>query len=332
MEKKKRILFITTKNIDYIRNSQEIRLLREEGKEVSLFYSRGKNYPLRLISLYLRLLFKSMRIYEEVFIGFSPQLILPLFFWKFRGKKVVIDFFISVYDTMVNDRKKIRKGSLPAKWIHWLDAVTLRRADGIVADTRSHGRYFVSEFGADPEKIRVIYLEADKSIYYPRQEEKPEHLKDKFTVLYFGSVLPLQGVDIILKALERLKERKDMHFILIGPLGKKLAPVLSDNIEYISWLPQEKLAEYIGFADLCLAGHFNGEIEKAKRTIPGKTYIYRAMEKPVILGDSPANHELFQEDGKTIYYVPMGDPQALADKIAEICDDRRTDQYHHTSI
>ena len=332
MEEKKRILFITTKNIDYIRNAQEIRLLREEGKEASLFYSRGKNYPLRLASLYMRLLFKSMWVYDEVFIGFAPQLILPFFFWKFRGKKVVIDFFISVYDTMVNDRKKIRKDSLPAKWIHWLDAVTLRRAAGIVADTRSHGQYFASEFGVDPEKIRVIYLEADKSIYYPRQEEKPERLKDKFIVLYFGSVLPLQGVYIILKALERLKERKDMHFILIGPLGKKLTPVLSDNIEYISWLPQEKLAEYIGFADLCLAGHFNGEIEKAKRTIPGKTYIYRAMEKPVILGDSPANHELFQEDGKTIYYVPMGDPQALADKIAEICDDRRTDQYHYTGI
>ena len=318
-------LFITTKNIDYIRNSQEIRLLRGQGREVELFYSRGKNYPIRLICLYFRLLFHSMRSYEEIFIGFAPQLILPLFGWKFHGKRVVIDFFISVYDTMVNDRKKIRGGSLLARLVHWLDETTIRRADGIVADTKSHGQYFVSEFGADPKKIRVLYLEADKSIYYPREAEKPEELRDVFTVLYFGSVLPLQGVDIILQALDMLKDRKDMHFILIGPLGKKLQPVLSDNIEYISWLPQEKLAEYISYADLCLAGHFNGEIAKAKRTIPGKTYIYRAMEKPVVLGDGPANHELFEEDGKTIYYVPMGNARALADKIMEICDDRRAD-------
>ena len=45
------------------------------------------------------------------------------------------------------------------------------------------------------------------------------------------------------------------------------------------WLPQEKLAEYIDMADLCLAGHFNAAVEKASRTIPGKAYIYQAMGK-----------------------------------------------------
>lgn len=41
------------------------------------------------------------------------------------------------------------------------------------------------------------------------------------------------------------------------------------------------------------------------------------MGKPVILGDSTANHELFEEN-KVNYYVKRGDPQALADKIREL--------------
>ena len=82
----------------------------------------------------------------------------------------------------------------------------------------------------------------------------------------------------------------------------------------------EELANYIAMADLCLAGHFSGEIEKAKRTIPGKAYIYDAMKKKILLGDNSANHELFEEkDGK--YFVQMGNPKALADRIVEIMEE-----------
>ena len=88
-------------------------------------------------------------------------------------------------------------------------------------------------------------------------------------------------------------------------------------MEYIKWLPQEKLAEYIGYADVCLAGHFNPEIEKAKRTIPGKAYIYEAMEKCMILGDNPATREIFAEDEKH-YFVEMGNAEKLASTISNI--------------
>ena len=79
--------------------------------------------------------------------------------------------------------------------------------------------------------------------------------------------------------------------------------VISDNVLYFDWLSQDKLAEYIDMADLCLAGHFNKNINKAKRTIPGKAYIYEAMNKPMILGDNSATHELYNEGNKNIYFV-----------------------------
>ena len=88
-----------------------------------------------------------------------------------------------------------------------------------------------------------------------------------------------------------------------------------DNITYINWLSQPELAEAISRADLCLAGPFNRENGKANRTIPGKAYIYEAMEKPMILGDSPANHERYSASQKGITFVEMGDPEALRNAI-----------------
>ena len=55
-------------------------------------------------------------------------------------------------------------------------------------------------------------------------------------------------------------------------------------------------------------------MNKAKRTIPGKAYIYQAMGKKMILGDSPANRELFGENEKLLF-VTMGCSQELQKKI-----------------
>ena len=315
----KRVLFITTKNVDYIRNSQEIDLLREQAVMMDVLASGQKSYPLRMLSIYIRLLFCRMQKYDVVFIGFAPQLVVPLFFWKFQKQQVIIDFFISVYDTFVNDRKKVKSSSVLARLMHWLDQKTVEKAELIIADTRAHAKYFSEEFGAQEKKLNVLYLNADRRIYYPRQVIRPEQWKGKFLVLYFGSVLPLQGVDVVMEAAGKLEDLSDrIRVVVIGPVSKRYAKVERSYIDYIDWLAQEQLAEAIAAADLCLAGHFNGEIAKARRTIPGKAYIYEAMGKSMILGDSEANHERYQEGQPGIYFVPMGDSEALAEKIRQI--------------
>ncbi len=316
--KDKKVLFITTKNLDYLRNTQEINLLKQSGAKVDIIGSAARSYPKRLIKVYWELLWKKCKCYDVFFVGFAPQLIVPFFKWKFAKKELVIDFFISMYDTFVFDRKKFKQGSLAAKLLKWLDTVAIHPADTVIVDTKAHGEYFVEEFGASHDRLKVLYLEADKEIFYPRPQEKPERMQDTFTVLYFGSILPLQGLDVILEAIALLKENAKLYFIVVGPIQDKFEKPMGDNVEYHDWLSQEELAQYISFSDLCLAGHFNKEINKALRTIPGKAYIYEAMEKPMVLGDNRATRELYQEDMPGIYFVEMGNAKALAEKITEI--------------
>lgn len=311
--KDRRVLYITTKNLDYIRVTQEINILRECAKCVTVIGSISNSYPVRLLHVYKALISLSLEAIDVVFVGFSPQLVLPFFGAKLHKRPMVIDCFISVYDTMVMDRQKFRDGGIISGFCHRLDAHALAGADYVVCDTMAHGNYFSDEFDISPDKMYVLYLQADIDIYNPAlyDSSSNDHDNNVHRVLYFGSILNLQGVDIILNAIGQFSDRDDYRFEIIGPVSERMNRPDSYNITYIPWLSQSELAAHIAGADLCLAGHFAGDIMKARRTIPGKAYIYEAMGKPMILGDGEANHELFTEDGRHIF-VPMGDADALA--------------------
>ncbi|MDE6053511.1 MAG: glycosyltransferase [Lachnospiraceae bacterium] len=310
--RKKRVLFVTTKNIDYIRNVQELNFLKQNAAWLKVIYSDKRSYIARIFEVWWKLMV-SGRNFDVVFLGFAPQLAAP-FFLKYKDKELIIDFFISVYDTLVNDRKIFSVYNPIAGICHWIDDYVIKKADYIITDTKADAQYFIREFHGDRNKFKTVYLEADKTIFYPRTQHKRIDLADKFVVLYFGSILPLQGVDVVLEAIELLKDEKDIFFQVIGPVSKKYRIPIQDNVEYIDWLGQEELAEYIANADLCLAGHFNSRIDKAKRTIPGKAYIYSAMGKKMVLGDNEANRELYGASDH-VFWTEMGNAKALAKVI-----------------
>lgn len=317
----KSVLYISTKDRDYLRVEQEISLIKTHAKNIEELVSHNKSYFIRLPYIYFKLFF-NLKKYDTVFIGFAPQLILPLFFWKFKNNKVIIDFFISIYDTLVFDRKKFKKSSFIAKIIKKIDAFTLKVSDFVICDTKEHARYFINELGANPAKTDVLYLNADSKYYHPKTCSKPDKLKDKYIVLYFGTILPLQGVEIIIEAINKIKT-DDIHFIMIGPLKNKSKQDDLKNVTFIDWLPQDILSDYIAFSDLCLAGHFHGTIEKAKRVIPGKAYIYEAMNKKMILGDNTANRERYPIYYDNVIFIEMGNSTILAETILNEYKERR---------
>ena len=309
--KNKSVLFISTKNIDYIRNTQEINIIKKYSYDCKIVAYFSKSYIVRILKIYFWLISHSVKPYDVVFIGFAPQLVLLLFKSKFKHSTVIIDFFISLYDTMVQDRKRFKHGGRISVLLHNIDEITIRYANKVICDTYAHGSFFSKEFNMDVHKEIVLYLEADKSIYYPRFVEKRDRLKDKFIVLYFGSILPLQGIEVVIKAIKILENERNIFFIVIG----NLACTKTINAVFYKWMPQTELADKIAMSDLCLAGHFNGEIEKARRTIPGKAFIYDTMGKNIILGDNRANKELFKNLNNNYIFVEQGNPHELAQAI-----------------
>lgn len=312
--KNKRVLYIATKNQDYIRIDQEITLLKKYAAYVEVICEVDKKYWKRVIKIYTKLAKISVKNFDIIFVGFMAQMIVPIWGWKWKNKVIITDFFISVYDTLIFDRKKFNPSSFFAWLTKKIDGRTIEKSSYLVVDTLEHGKYFCSEWNKDQSDVFVLYLEADKKIYYPMTVKKPSELKDKFLVLYFGSILPVQGVEIVIEAIRLLENEDQIHFYIIGPIKNKIDNIELKNVTYFNWLPQNELAKAIGCADLCLAGHFSATVGKAKRTIPGKAYIYDSMDKPMILGDTPANHEIYKEDDNH-QFVPVGNPYLLAEAI-----------------
>ncbi|HYA40301.1 MAG TPA: glycosyltransferase [Syntrophobacteraceae bacterium] len=323
----KKVLFITTSDIEYIRNRQEINILQESAQSIDIIAPKnlgviGPIDIMRVLSINLKVISTNISKYDVIFASGIPQLIAPFVQWRLRKTTLIIDFFISIYDTLVDDRQVLSPANPLSEIMKILDRNALARADLVIVDTREHASYFSRMFGVDSAKMTVVYLEADKKIYYPRHVDKPTDLKNKFVVFFFGAMNPLHGADVILDAARILEEHANIVFIIVGPYEKirgfeqysKLK-----NVRFAArWLPQPEIAHYIAMSDVCLAGHFNAAVAKAARVIPGKAYSYLAMDKPLIFGENPANRERFSSGEKNVHFVKMGDPPALANKILEL--------------
>jgi glycosyltransferase involved in cell wall biosynthesis len=323
----KKVLFITPSDIDYIRNRQEMNILKESAQHLDIIAPKdihgvSPTGIMRILKINLKVVAVNIKKYDVIFIGGIPQLIVPFIQFKLRKKMLIIDFFISIYDTLVHDRQLLSPLNPLSIILKLLDRKALAVADHVIVDTREHAAYFSGMFVVDSDKMTVIYLEADKQIYYPRNVDRPHDLIDKFVVFFFGAMNPLQGAEVILESARILEERGNIVFIMIGPYEKiknfgKHSKL--ENVKFAArWLPQAEIADYIAMSDVCLAGHFNAAVEKAGRVIPGKAYSYLAMDRPVILGDNAANRELFSAGNKNVHFIKMGDPSALARKILEL--------------
>ena len=118
-----------------------------------------------------------------------------------------------------------------------------------------------------------------------------------------------------------------MRFRIVGDQGPTYQAVQAEakklglqNVDFIPTLPITQLVGEIAQASICLGGHF-GATAKAGRVIAGKSYQFMAMAKPVIVGDTPANQELFRHLD-TAYLCPPNHPAALAEAIMLLYNDQ----------
>jgi len=316
-----KVLFISGREPSYVRNAIILKALRKNRIEIIECSDSSASYPVRLPRVLLKFLSRKNAGFDCVFIGFLGQPLVSIV-RRFTDKPVIFDAFLSSYDTMCFERKRFKPDSPAGRFFYRLDKHSCERADRILLDTNSHIDYFVNTFGLRREKLLRIFVGADESLFFPRAVERKN---DKFGIFYYASYLPLHGMENVILAAEKLRRHKDIEFRIAGkgPQQRKIIRLVNelavDNIIFADWVPYKDLPLEIARADICLGGHFS-DIAKAKRVIAGKTYQFIAMKKPVIVGDCPANRELFITKENAIM-VNMADAESLANGILQLRND-----------
>lgn len=261
---------------------------------------------------------------ERIYVPYPAVFVLFLLSWLpawRRPRYIVADVFISLYDTIVLDRRLIKQDGLAARMLKWIERRAYVCADKLVADTPQNARLLCELFKLPEAKYVAIPLSTDE-IHFKYTPYQPTH--GDCRVLFVGTMAPLHGMETILEAANLLSERPDIHFRLIGdgqdaPIVEARLRTHMPNLEWErAWQSSQQIAGEISRADICL-GIF-GAGDKAQRVCPFKIYAYASMGRAVITGDTRWLRETVQRHEEVFASVPPDDAAALAAKIIQLAD------------
>jgi len=319
-EKTKLVSAISYVAPNYIRGSNLLNAL-QKNSSINVYQANNTNPGwLRYFQTFLKLL----KIKKNV----NPQIWLLNFrgheiYWLVRmlsGRKnrIIFDEFVSPYDSFVNERRTLKKGSWLAKLVYALEKSILKDADFIITDTPSQANYFTGLFDVPGDKFSTINMSTDENLFTVNGPRKKYAFPEAFVVFTYATFLPLHGVDIILEAANLLKDLP-IHFYIAGGKGKTLQAFLDknkmlglDKFDHTPWIAYTDLPAYIRGADICLGGPF-GNTGQGLRVITGKALQFLACARPTVIGRGYEAAGF--EDHQNCLLVPQGDPRQLADAL-----------------
>ncbi|MBI3902340.1 MAG: glycosyltransferase [Nitrosomonadales bacterium] len=272
------------------------------------------------LSAYPSLLYNYLRLpkHDVVIVPYLGHLdVLVLWpFARLRGVPIVWDAFLSLYNTIVEDRRLLGACNPLAKLIWVWEWLACRAARRVVLDTRAHGDYFAQTFHVPGAKMASVFVGAEPEVF-PCLDEQPAAGMPP-VVLFYGQFIPLHGIDTIINAA-RIARHEPIEWTIIGS-GQEAARIreLLDadplpRLKWIPWVEYGELSDWLRRATVCL-GIF-GDTDKAARVIPNKVFQILMSGKPLVTRDSIAMRELVAPGHAGVWLVPPADPGALLDAV-----------------
>lgn len=271
---------------------------------------------------------------DIVLIGFPGVLdiLLAAPIARWRGIPLAWDMFMSLYDTVVEDRRMLRPHGLAARLLYAVERFALKRTDLAFLDTRAHARRIERLFRLPPDSLEAVWVGVETEHF----RSTPAHSgttgetsargASPFRVLFYGQFIPLHGIATIIEAA-RLTRDQPIAWQMIGQgqEDRRIRAMLAEQplpqLQWDAWVDYSELHARIAQADVCL-GIFGGS-EKAASVIPNKVFQIISMQRPLITRDSPAIRELLHHAPPCVSLVPPEDPVALAQAVCDLAGSAR---------
>ncbi len=240
---------------------------------------------------------------------------------KRRGARVLLDLHDPMPELMMAIYGLRRKAPF-VRLLRLLERWSLSYADLALTPNLAFQRLFASR-SCPEHKVSIVMNSPQEDVFSPAAVAIPPLAAPVFRIMHHGSIVHRHGVDLLVRALPRIRERvpsAELHIYgthtlfldevlhIAGELG------VSDAIMYHGAKSQPEIAAAIAE---CHAGVIpNRRSEFTDMNLPTRIFEYLAMHRPVVAPDTPGIRDYFTANELKLF--PPGDIDAMADALISL--------------
>jgi glycosyltransferase involved in cell wall biosynthesis len=257
--------------------------------------------------------------YDLIFVNNMPDiLVVTALLPKIFGAKVILDLHDPMPELMMTIFGK-DPGSKSVRLLKFLEKWSAARAHQILVPNVACRRLLASRSCAE-DKIAVMMNSPDESIF-PFRPACPQSVSnDSFVVMYHGTLVERNGLDIAIEAFACL--RKKLPFAQLHIYGKATPFLerimqsvrehnLQQNVLHLGEKPLEQIVSAIDACDVGLIPNRHNAFTHINT--PTRIFEYLARGKPVIAPRTAGIQDYFNE-ASLLFFEP-GNAEQLAQKI-----------------
>jgi colanic acid biosynthesis glycosyl transferase WcaI len=264
--------------------------------------------------------------YDVIFV-YEPSPItvgLPAAFLKFLKKTPIVFWVLDLWPESLS-AVGVVKSKRVLNMVGKIVVFIYKNCDLILAQSKSFING-IEKYCADKDKIRYFPSWSEELFHGDLISAAPEIEKKSgvFNILFAGNIGDAQDFPTILKAVEYLRDRNDIRWIIVGD-GRLAAWVkeqiefrgLQHNIVMTGRFPLERMPSFFAHADALLVSLKENDI--FSMTIPGKIQTYLSSGLPIIGALDGEGAAVVREAGAG-YTCSAGDAMGLSVAVGKMAD------------
>jgi glycosyltransferase involved in cell wall biosynthesis len=241
---------------------------------------------------------------------------------KALGAKVILDLHDPMPELM-QTIFELPEESFSVRLLKRLEKWSIGFADLVLTVNLACKKIYTSR-GCPTEKINVVLNSPEDEIFQfqpPRsQTSNGEKPAKPFVILYHGSLVPRNGFDLAVDALETAKKSVPTARLMVcgerspffdGVMDSVRQRGLQGSVEYLGVMNRRQVVEAINSCDLGIIPNHRNTFTEINT--PTRIFEYLALGKPVIAPRTQGIRDYFG-DGELIFFE-VGDAEDLARKI-----------------
>ncbi len=206
------------------------------------------------------------------------------------------------------------------------EIATLHFSDAIVCPSNVT-RDYIASLGLPVKLIHVIPNGVSPSDFSP--SPLPNREGRVPVLLYIGTLADWQGLEVIIKALPTILEKKQVQLKIVGRGRSRQRKFLAKQVRKLgvegsvilqSAVPHHEIPALIAESDICVAPLGFNDRNVTQGACPIKVLEYMAGGRPLLASNLPIVRELAREDVDALLFSP-NDPEDFARQALILLDD-----------